>query len=411
MTTICFELSAAIQQTGGISRYEAQLASALLDLAGPENYSFFYVSPKPLSPLGKLAPELATLPYRQYTSSNKGWRLKLLLGQIAHRASDAKVFPANITGPLLFHGMDYIAPPLKAPSVITVHDLSAILYPELHSLYNRWYLRLLLPLCLRKARRVIADSENTRKDLINWLGPAMADRIRTVPLGVSDKNYFEDLPAAQLQSELAKFGLAEKTFILSVGTIEPRKNLVRLVEAYSELVKGWNSEQVIPKLVLVGRIGWNDEYGRLKSSAQRAGLDFQENATAAKPGPQLLLFTEVADSALRAFYQGASLACYPSLYEGFGLPALEALAAGSPLITSNTSSLPEVTGADGETALLVDPTSTAQFTTALQTLLQDQGLAQRLKQAGRERARQFTWQRTALMTRQVYREIHPEKVD
>jgi glycosyltransferase involved in cell wall biosynthesis len=402
---VCFDLSAAVQQTTGISRYEKQLVKALVALDGPAHYGFCYTSPDPSVKL-QLGPAIESLPHRAITTSNKRWRLNIWLRQLARLRLDKMVFPTTLPAPRLFHGMDYLAPPLQAPTVLTVHDLSFLLYPQLHSFYNRTYLRLALPFHARQARRILVVSENTRRDLINWLGEGIADRVRVTGLGVSDESYFEDMPPAQLRAALAGYGLEEQGYILSVGTLEPRKNQAGLVAAYAGLLQDWSeTASRPPALVLAGRIGWQGEYERVKAVATRYGLSVQENAALTGSRGQILILTEVNDTALKALYQGAKVTCYASLYEGFGLPALEAMAAGSPLITANTSSLPEVTGPDGAAALLVEPTSAAQLTQSLRRLWQDPALAQRLSQAGRERARHFSWRRTAELTRQVYQEI------
>jgi len=408
MINICLDLSAAMQQSAGISRYEAQIASSLVNLDSPEAYSIFYTSPKPVRFADKLNSNLAHLPRRSILVGNKTWRLKLLLWHILNFKVDKQIFPTGVLRPRIFHGMGFIAPPLETASVITILDLSFLLYPQLHSRYNRMYSRLVLPMCVAKASRILVISENTGHDLVNWLGSKISYKIRVTPLGVSDETYFEDLPLSQLQAELSIYNLTPRSYVLSVGTIEPRKNLPRLIAAYAELIKNWNQmETEKPALLLVGRPGWNEEYNRVKATATKFGLTIQENLPQTAAG-QILLLTQVSDSTLKSLYQGAAVTCYPSLYEGFGLPALEALAAGSPLITSNNSSLPEVTGTDGGAALLINPTDIAQLTRSLQLLLGNQDLAQRLRLAGRERARLFTWKRTAELTRQAYHEIYSE---
>lgn len=404
MYNVCFDLSAAAQQSAGISRYETQLAHALLNLDGPEHFGFFCVNPDAANPTGRLDATLTQLSHKAIVTSNKAWRLKSLLWHLARRTRDNLVIPESLPRPRIFHGMDYIAPPLKTPSVITVHDLSFLLFPQFHSPYNRLYLRLALPFSLTKASRILADSEQTGKDLINRYGSKISERLRVVPLGLSDESYFQDLPLPEIQQGLAKYNLDYRSFILTVGTIEPRKNQVRLVTAFAELLKNWNGpENTKPSLVLVGKSGWQGEYERLNAEAAKHGLNVQENSPRTAHG-QILMLTKVEDDELKTLYQGAALTCYVSLYEGFGLPALEAMASGSPLISADNSSLPEVVG---EAALLIDATDTNQLARNMQTLLTNQALAEKLRISGRQRAKQFTWQRTAELTRQTYQEIAP----
>ncbi len=395
---VCLDLTAAIQQVGGISRYEQQLAAALLRLTGPESYRFFYTSPAPLADLKNLPPEVAALPHRVRQTGNKRWRVEIGLSFATRRDYDRQIFGDE---PGIYHGLEFIAPRLKAPTVITIHDLTFHTHPQMHRPYNRLYLQNMVPRCARQAKKLIVMSQSTRRDLLNWLGPELDPKISVIPLGVSDESYFEDLPSVELKSELAAFGLAEHPYILSVGTIEPRKAQARLVEAYASLLQNWLVEQPLPALVLVGKIGWGGEYERLKATARQAGLTLQINGRLGK-APQILMLTGLADQALKVLYQGAAVVAYASLYEGFGLPALEAMAAGAPLVSSNNSSLPEVTG---QAALLVDPHQTGELGRALHQILTGKELAVRLSRAGRLRARQFSWQRTAELTRQVYREI------
>lgn len=406
MKNVCFDLSAAIQESAGISQYETQLASSLIKLDGPEHYSFFGVSPNSADATSMLNSDLAALPNRIIRTSNKVWRLKSLFWHLLQIQRDQQVFPKTMSpNPPIFHGMNYTAPPLKAASVISVHDLSFLLYPQLHSLLNRLYLNLALPMCIAKANRILVISENTGNDLVNRFGSKIREKLRVTPLGVSDESYFQDLSTAEIQAELSKFNLDYRSFILSVGTIEPRKNQTQLVKAYAELLKNWNrADSEKPTLVLVGKCGWNKEYERLKAEATELGLTLRENSPKTGAG-QVLLLTQINNTTLKILYQGAAVTCYISLYEGFGLPALEALAAGSPLITSNNSSLPEVTGTEIQTALLIDPMDTAQLVRNLQKLFEDRDLVEKLRLAGRERAKLFTWKRTAYLTRKVYEEI------
>ena len=132
------------------------------------------------------------------------------------------------------------------------------------------------------------------------------------------------------------------------------------------------------------------------------GLTIRNDRATPSTNGQILMLNQVNDAALKALYQSATIAVYPSLYEGFGLPALEALAAGAPLITSNNTSLPEITGPDGEVAMLVNPVEVGQLVHALQTLLENPELSRKFRTAGRKRARSFTWQRTAELTREAY---------
>jgi len=225
---------------------------------------------------------------------------------------------------------------------------------------------------VRRAAALVCISETTRRDLVARV-PSAAPRAVVVPLAASARF---DAPAA------AAGGDERRHYVLAAGTLEPRKNLERLLDAWAGLEPGLRDAH---ELVLVGPTGWEAD----------AIL-----ARACSGGVRVTGF--VSDDELAALYGGCAVFCYPSLYEGFGLPVLEAMRAGAPVITSNVSSLPEVAG---DAALLVDPLSSQAIGSALATLLADPARCARLGEAGRARAAQFSWERTATQVRDVLRRI------
>lgn len=428
---VCLDVSAAIGETAGIARYSRQLGQELVKLelekpvsGVPLDYRLFYnrqpPPPNALNAAGEglngLSPALRGLPLRSVNLDNRQWRMLL---QMAHRLPapvqalfdfDRKVFGAG-TGRRIYHGLSFIAPPFRqTASVITIYDLSFLLYPHLHTRLNRLNLRTLVPLCANKAARIIVISQSTRQDLIRWLGPEIGPKTRVIYPGVSEA-FFQPPDLEVRRAVRASYALDdERPLILQVSTIEPRKNQSCVVRALAELLHEWPFAQARPRLVLVGKIGWGEEYNRVVEECRRAGLSFAKIGRAEdKPPhrPDVSLLTDLKDEALRNLYAEAAIVVYPSLYEGFGLPALEALAAGVPLIATNNSSLPEITGPDGETALLIDPTEAeiGSLVRAMRTLLNDTELAARLRLAGQSRARTFSWARTAQETRAVYEEV------
>ncbi len=406
MLKVCLDLSSGVQQAAGISRYETKLAEAMLKQAGPERFTYMFNGSTGVLP-SSLPLDLRELPHKKINRGNKAWRLEILSRHLAGLKMSQSFFPGSPGATGLFHGMDNIAPPVKSPTVITIFDLSFRLFPQFHSRWNRNFLSLAIPICARKASRIIVISENTRKDLVNWLGKEIENKIRVTPLGVSSDYFPETLLPLNPRVELSKYGLESKPFILSVGTLEPRKNQARLVEAYAEFIKiSEFSEEELPLLVLLGKKGWGGEYERIRETAGRSGFPVIENA---KPRPgrsgQILLVTEANDPVLKAFYSQAKLVCYCSIYEGFGLPALEALAAGKALITSNNSSIPEVTGPDNQTALQVDPLNPGEIVQALKKVFSNENLIQHLALEGRKRAKLFTWDKTAHLTLEVYQQV------
>ena len=288
----------------------------------------------------------------------------------------------------LLHGLAFVSPLLQpCPTVVTVHDLSFALFPEFFRGANAAYLRLFTRLSCRRAARIIAVSENTRADVVRLYG-VPGERVKVVPHGV-DARFFPR-PA----SEVAEFKRAHSLpdhFILFVGTLEPRKNLVKLIKAFSNL-KSRPSERTGGKLsnlklVLAGGKGWY--YDQIFAAVER--LDVQDEVIWAG-------YVPAHDLAL--WYNSADVFAFPSRYEGFGMPLLEAMACGTPVVTSNASSLPEVAG---DAALLAPPDSVGALADALARALTDADLRQTLRAKGLARAATFTWEETARRTAAIYR--------
>ena len=277
----------------------------------------------------------------------------------------------------LLHSMAFVTPLLSpCPSVITIYDLSFIIFPQSFKYLKRLYLTLLTRPSARKAKRIITISESTKRDTVRLLGVS-SEKVDIVHCGV-DKA-FHPLPEGEIASFRQKHGLPER-IILFVGTIEPRKNVVRLIEAYSRLRDG----QV--KLVIGGAKGWlyEEVFARVEELDLTGDVLF--------PG-------YIPPDELPLWYNAAELFVYPSLYEGFGLPPLEAMACGTPVLTSNVSSLPEVVG---EAGLTVDPMDSEGLAEAMNQVLGDGALRQSMRERGLARAGRFSWARAARETIEVY---------
>jgi glycosyltransferase involved in cell wall biosynthesis len=281
----------------------------------------------------------------------------------------------------LAHSLHYTIP-LWAPStrVVTFHDLTMLLWPQMHT----WGRRLIMPIYIRLAWRladeIIFVSEATRSDAERLLPPVPGRLRAVIPLGIS-LEAFSGLSGNDSRNRLASLQV-KKPYLLFIGTIEPRKNLVRVIHAFERVASRF-PEQV---LILVGKLGW-DFQPVLEAIAHSLYRD------------RIRHIGYVSDQDKRVLLTGCSALVYVSLYEGFGLPVLEGMAAGVPVITSNVSSLPEVAGAAG---LLVDPESVDQISTAMARLLGDPELANSLSTLGIERAKMFSWKKTANETYQTY---------
>ncbi len=285
----------------------------------------------------------------------------------------------------LLHNTAFVGPLASScPYVTTVHDLSFLYHPDSFRTLRRRYLQAFARMSARRARRVIAVSESTKQDLVKIYGISPA-KIDVVHNGVDTS--FQPLPADQVAAFRQQKGLPDR-FMLFVGTLEPRKNVVRLVEAYARLSK----ER--PPLVLVGGRGWfyDEIFGRVKALELTDEVHF--------PG-----FVPAED--LPLWYNAADLFVYPSVYEGFGLPVLEAMACGTAVITSTASSLPEVVGEAGK---LVDPTDTDGLATAMEQVLGDRELQEQMQAAGLVQAGGFSWEKAARQTVDSYRQaLTPEE--
>ncbi len=287
--------------------------------------------------------------------------------------------PLAARGLDLLHGLAFVAPLLApCPTVVTVYDLSFLRTPERFRRGNRWYLHMFTRWSCHRARRIIAISQNTRRDLVTLLG-LPAERIDVVTPGVAPQ--FRPLPPDQVAAFRRARGLPER-FVLYVGTLQPRKNLITLLEAFARLTPG-------VKLVLAGGKGWM--FAEVFARVQALGL---EN--------DVLFPGYVPDEELPLWYNAATVFVYPSLYEGFGMPPLEALACGTPAVVSNVSALPE---AVGDAGVLVRPDDVDEWAQALRRLLDDAALRAELGARGRAHAARFSWERAAAETAAVYRRI------
>jgi glycosyltransferase involved in cell wall biosynthesis len=282
----------------------------------------------------------------------------------------------------LLHVTGFDAPLWKpCPAVLTVHDLIGLLFPANFPPVSRLYWSRWLPWTVRWADKVITDSQHTARDLNQLLGIS-TQRISVIHLGVNDAFRPMEDPEA-LEAVRQKHGLPA-TIILYVGTLEPRKGLDTLIAAYGGL-----AADIPHDLVIAGKLGWYTE--SLFQQAGALGLSQRIHFTGYMP-----------DEDLPALYNLARLFVYPSRYEGFGLPPLEALACGLPVVCANAASLPEIVG---DAALLVPPDDVEALAAAMRRVLDDTPLQAEMQARALRRAKRFTWEETARRTAQVYEEM------
>lgn len=283
----------------------------------------------------------------------------------------------------ILHGPNYLLAPHAGPSVVTIHDLSFIHYPEYHPRERLCLLERELPRTLRQATHILTDTEFVRREIIQILG-VPGDRVSVAHLGVDPS--FQPLSPLQTRQALRDLRLEHGAYLLCVATLEPRKNLTRLITAYSRLSARLRT--AFP-LVLAGTGGW------LTQDLESLIQPLERSGTVRRLG-------YVPEAQLPSLFAGAAGLAMPSFYEGFGLPVLEAMACGVPVLTSNRSSLPEVAG---DAALLVDPEDEDAMGQGLNRLLADDDFRRQARERGPLQAGRFTWSGCITQTVQIYHRI------
>lgn len=366
---IGFDGTPLLGQRSGVGHYTGRLLAHLVKQRPEWEYLLFSNRP-----FDSLEAELAhALPLtNKFGLSRFVWMQLMLPHIIRKRKPDLCHFPNN-TAPFL----------LERPSVITIHDASLFLHSQHHPPSRILALRLLLPHVARRATAVITVSEHAKQDLMRVL-KLPADNIHVIHEAAPDGFAPLTNPVQRRQLQ-AKYQLPDH-FVLFVGTIEPRKNLIRLIRAVGLLRKRGCKMQ----LVLVGPNGWLIN-GTLEKEIESLGL---------QDAVQNLGYVPQAD--LPGIYSLATVFAFPSLYEGFGLPPLEAMACGTPVLTSRNSAMAEICG---EAAWLVDPHEDVAIADGLAHLLGDSDLREHLRQLGLARAQTYSWERTARETAVVYEKV------
>jgi glycosyltransferase involved in cell wall biosynthesis len=363
------DVSAAVHRRAGLGQYAESLTRALI-AAQPDRYSLFYNQERGIEPLAGLE----HLPARTVALGYKPWRMLVWLGQLGRVGLD-RLLP----GAELFHATEHLLLPLRSiPTVLTVHDLIFRHLPAHHKPLNRWYLNLTVPLYCRRATHIITISECSRRDLVAACDLPL-DKITVIYEAAAPR--FRVQPPEAVAAVRARYGLPTH-YLIFVGTIEPRKNLTRLLAAFESL----RAEGLTEALVIVGRRGWlnDDFFAALERSPVRDAV---------------ILPGYASDEDVPAIYAGAQALVFPSLYEGFGLPVLEAMACGTPVAASSASSIPEV---GGDAALYFGPTNVEEMIEVTRRLLRDTALQEEMRARGLARADRFSWEQAASETRAVY---------
>lgn len=289
----------------------------------------------------------------------------------------------------VFWGPSFSVPvTVKCPSIVTIHDLSYEYLPKAFTPAMRLWTKVIPKIAAKKASRVLTLSENSKKDIINFM-KVDPERIDVVPLACSANFQYFPERKGQFQKILRRHGI-NSPYILTVSQISPRKNLEVLIKAFGLLKKDPN---FLHKLVIVGNNAWM--YESVYETVRKEGLI-----------GEVIFIGYIQDSELVAFYNTADLFAFPSLYEGFGLPVLEAMSCGLPVICSNTSSLPEVVGNAG---ILVPPGDINAFSTAISDLLENPILTNELRTRGLQKAKEYSWEATARQLLGIFSSLCKDK--
>ncbi len=369
---IGIDFTPAIAQSAGIARYTRDLVNALMRLDAPDEFTLFSAErPTKDRPI----PEGPHFHARVVPLGNRN---ATILWQRLRAPVPVELFAGGMR---VFHGPDFILPPaLRARRVVTVHDLAFLTNPEcaVPSLVS--YLKAVVPRAVHSADRVIAVSQNTADDLHERLG-VPREKIDVIHLGISP-SFTSQVDDAAVAALTAKYGLYQP-FVLAVGTIEPRKNYEMLIRAFAAARRDPAGPQ---RLVIAGKPGWLYEgvYRAVETLGLRESVKFLDY---------------LPEGELPTLYHAASAVAMPSIYEGFGIPVVEAMACGTPVVCSTGGSLPEVAG---DAALLVPPTDQGALAQALIRIVGDDALRATLRVRGLEHATLFNWDAAARAHLAVY---------
>ena len=372
---LVIDYTPAVRQSAGIGRHTRELVAALAPLLGEVSTTLLVYgradAPLPRPPAG-MTLRVVPIPNRWLTI---GW----------HRLGAPLPVELLAAAHDLYHASDFVLPPVrKARTLLTVHDLSFLTTPECADASLRAYLSKVVPPSVIRADHILADSQATKDDLIDLLHTSPG-KVTVVYPGV-DGRFQPVADTDELRRVRTQYNIGDGPFVLGVGTLEPRKNWPLLIRAWTILRR---TTSLPHRLVIAGGKGWltHEIFAAVEASS------FKED---------IVLTGFVADADLPALYTSADVFAFPSLYEGFGIPVLEALACSTPVVCADNSSLPE---AAGDAALLADATDPQAFAAALQRLIEDEMLRTELRQRGLRHAARFTWRRSAETLWQTYQQV------
>jgi len=376
---IGIDVTSALNQGAGIGRYTRELIKAVVFESAADKFTLISAklphTNQLKNPFMPLKPNVVfkELPFDERWMHRIWYRLKVPLSV------------QNFTGRLdLFHSPDFVLPPInkKTPTLLTIHDLSFIRYPETFTPELVAYLNQIVPWSINRATHILADSKTTKDDLVTQWN---VDPVKVSVLYSGVGGNFEPITNPRsIKNVRKKYDLGDKPYLISVGTVQPRKNYRMLIRAFRPVAENFPND-----LIIVGGKGWMHD--QILGEVEAQGLH-----------GRVKFLGYVDDSDLPALYSAATILASPSLYEGFGLPILEAMACGVPVIASNVSSLPEVVGDAG---VLLPTEDTDAWSQAMMNLIEDMSQRTKLVGAGFLRARQFTWSKSAKELMSIYDQL------
>ncbi|GHO66713.1 glycosyl transferase family 1 [Ktedonobacter sp. SOSP1-52] len=379
---IAIDYTAAIRQGAGIGTYVRRLVDAMLDQDTTNAYTLLTsgrpTQEQPFPEGGRVRGRSVLIPDRYLNILWYRWRVPLTATLFTGAAD-------------IYHGPDFVLPPLpkKTRKVVTIHDVAFLEHPEYAAPSLAAYLKKVVPEALEEADVIATVSHEVSRTLIKHF-QTPREKLTVIPNGVG--SYFKRVTdPVLLESTRNKFGL-KAPFLLAVGTLEPRKNHLGLIKAYYQL---YQQKKAPAMLAIAGGKGWL--YDETRELVQQLKLE-----------KRVRFLGRVSDLELVHLYSMAQIFAFPSFFEGFGIPPIEAMACGAPVITSNISSLPEVAG---DAALLVDPHNIDELAHAIARLSGDEQLRNDLRQKGYAQAQKFTWEQSARKMLSVYQRLYEGKTN
>ncbi|MBD2436131.1 glycosyltransferase family 1 protein [Nostoc sp. FACHB-110] len=384
MLTIAIDTTCLTSQPSGIGLYVYNLVHALYSLQASQNFQLRTIRQTRLKNIFKRDVDQLDYLNLNIPVSTIPIPVSVINTLVKFPNPLIPYYEQFLGSPNIVHGTDYfVYPCAKSLNIMSLHDLTFIKYPSFTNFIVRTYTSRIQQ-SLKWTDLVITISENTKKDIINYLN-IPEEKVYVTPLA---SRYNASSFTLELSEKLAKSKLYDfsKPYLLFVSTIEPRKNINTLITAFNYLKETY---KIAHQLILIGKKGWSYEpiFAAIKNSPWRNEIHHLDY---------------LSDDLVAFFYSKADVFVYPSYYEGFGMPVLEAMTLGAPVVTSNSSSIPEVTG---DAAILIDPNEPMQLAEAILQVISDSQLRQELIAQGKERAKLFSWEKTAKLTLEAYRSI------